>query len=186
MESLHPEQSLRLSLFLTDTDGRSQQTVPQLCSETHRHAHTRMRAHTQTFTHKQIFKIKHTNKQTNQRTNTQTNNLKQTNTANKQQHKTHKHTNKQTNKPTNKQTKKQNKTNKHTTHRHTRAGDVSLFALLCLGLGAGAVLPSRAGALPHPSFGMDGLGSLSLALSLSLSAKKTNSDTACSLQRGRV
>ena len=34
----------------------------------------------------------------------------------------------------------------------------SLFALLCLGLGAGAVLPSRAGALPHPSFGMDGLG----------------------------
>ena len=32
------------------------------------------------------------------------------------------------------------------------------FALLCLGLGAGAVLPSRAGALPHPSFGMDGLG----------------------------
>ena len=35
---------------------------------------------------------------------------------------------------------------------------LSLFALLCLGLGAGAVLPSRAGALPHPSFGMDGLG----------------------------
>ena len=54
------------------------------------------------------------------------------------------------------------------------------FALLCLGLGAGAVLPSRAGALPHPSFGMDGLGlyrtvcpplspSLSVSRSLSLS-----------------
>ena len=34
----------------------------------------------------------------------------------------------------------------------------SLSVLLCLGLGAGAVLPSRAGALPHPSFGMDRLG----------------------------
>ena len=35
---------------------------------------------------------------------------------------------------------------------------IALFALLCLGLGAGAVLPSRAGVLPHPSFGMDRLG----------------------------
>ena len=32
------------------------------------------------------------------------------------------------------------------------------LSLLCLGLVAGAALPSRAGALPHPSLGMAGLG----------------------------